>query len=600
MNMINVMGSQNGIVLYNGDVVTCYPGSNQTDKGKLQLEFNMARFVTRLSSKNFCVTNPSFVITTRQSTVTGIEQLVVSSGQASINGMDLIITDSIAVNPPESTGTYHLVLRLQRSDDNGNGNVLGDLTIGVQTIFQGVCLAYYDDKPDPVDPDFLYLARVTWDGEHFTSIIEDEDKYGRIWAEDILCKLNDPKHPSIRRLLLQDFIYNIPDWYVSKEGDVEFGAIEFLPGRQNGTYTSADYGTGKYGIKAQAVSDTSSEITIKAASDVDESYGPGKIKIVTTEGTNNSTVYTYLGNSLHYAHTHITDLGNSTTTLNRYVIGNYFVNSGTNLNIGSLELESNTLLSTANDTILRQIATIDPSTHSVSAIKLKERMSEDQWSLYKVNNNSNIYGLDAKWISNTDFELKLGLAPFRYLSNSKYLYLNKIPDGENTSTVDKFIIKPDVDITNDLTVGHNITATGDITAARVFNAVYNDICEFMEKEDYDEVIEPGDVVYFNDSGKVSKYHEGINSTAIAGVVSSEETYGYALGGDGLEDNQKVPVALKGRVWVKTDNTNFKPGDFVSVDSCGCVYKGDPHIYDIFVLGIATKKEENGKVWMMIK
>jgi hypothetical protein len=122
----------------------------------------------------------------------------------------------------------------------------------------------------------------------------------------------------------------------------------------------------------------------------------------------------------------------------------------------------------------------------------------------------------------------------------------------------------------------------------------------MEKEDYDEVIEAGDVVYFNESGKVSKYHDGINATAIAGIVSSEETYGYALGGDGLEDNQKVPVALKGRVWVKTDNTNFKAGDFVAVDSCGCVYKGDKHIYDNFVLGIATKPEENGRVFVMIR
>ena len=123
----------------------------------------------------------------------------------------------------------------------------------------------------------------------------------------------------------------------------------------------------------------------------------------------------------------------------------------------------------------------------------------------------------------------------------------------------------------------------------------------MEKADYKEIIEPGDVVYFNNEGKVCKWKEGISSTAIAGVVSSEETYGYALGGAGLEDNQKVPVALKGRVWVKTDNTNIKAGDLICVDSCGCVYKGDYNVFNfIYTLGIATKPEENGKVWMMIK
>ena len=564
MNMINVMGSTNGIVLYNGDVVTCYPGSNQTDKGKLQLEFNMSRFVTRLSSKNFCVTNPSFVITTRQSTVTGIEQLVVSSGQASINGMDLIITDSIAVNPPETTGTYYLVLRLQRSDDNGNGNVLGDLTIGVQTIFQGVCLSYYDEKPDPIDPDFLYLAEITWDGEHFTSIIEDEDKYGRIWAEDILCKIDDPKHPNIRRLLLQDLIYNIPDWYVSKEGDVEFGAIEFLPGRQNGTYTSADYGTGKYGIKAQAISDTQTEFTLKAPTTLESA-------------TANIVKETMTSNSYQWR------MG--ATELNISATNNYTIDLDT-VNPIDVDVTNNISIKSSTQMLIKGGNVSDTKTGH------KSTLTDSTYNSLKE---------ETEFLSNTELRKILGKARIQYKSSDTSLKIFKTDTASTPNNVlTDLIVEPDVTISNDLTVGHNITATGDITAARVFNAVYNDICEFMEKEDYDEVIEPGDVVYFNDSGKVSKYHEGINSTAIAGVVSSEETYGYALGGDGLEDNQKVPVALKGRVWVKTDNIDFKPGDFVSVDSCGCVYKGDPHIYDIFVLGIATKKEEDGKVWMMIK
>jgi hypothetical protein len=43
------------VAKYNGDFITCYPGSNQLDEGKLNLEKNMARIVTRLSSKNFCI-----------------------------------------------------------------------------------------------------------------------------------------------------------------------------------------------------------------------------------------------------------------------------------------------------------------------------------------------------------------------------------------------------------------------------------------------------------------------------------------------------------------------------------------------------------------
>ena len=148
----------------------------------------------------------------------------------------------------------------------------------------------------------------------------------------------------------------------------------------------------------------------------------------------------------------------------------------------------------------------------------------------------------------------------------------------------------------------NGTKIIDATNKKVYMAVYNDIVEFMEKEDYNEVIEAGDVVYFNDEGKVCKWHEGISSTAIAGVVSSEETYGAALGGEGLEDNQKVPVALKGRVYVKTECTNIKAGDWMTVDSCGVVYPKCPDdtTLDIYTLGVATRSEENGKVYIMIK
>ena len=48
------------IAYYKGEDITCYPSSNSKDNGKLQLEFNMARLVTRLSSKNFCIILTAF------------------------------------------------------------------------------------------------------------------------------------------------------------------------------------------------------------------------------------------------------------------------------------------------------------------------------------------------------------------------------------------------------------------------------------------------------------------------------------------------------------------------------------------------------------
>ena len=434
MNMINVTGTTNGIALYNGDSVTCYPGSNQTDKGKLQLEFNMARFVTRLSSKNFCVTRPSFVVTSRQSTTTGIQQLVVSAGQASINGMDLIITDSIAVNPPEQTGTFYLVMKLQRDDDNGQGNVLGDLVVGAETTFQGVCLTYYDTKPDPVDPDFFYLAQITWDGEDFTSIVEDEDKYGRIWAEDILCKINDPKHPSVRRLLLQEWINNVPDWYVSKEGDVEFEAIEWLPGRQNGDYTSADYGTGKYGVKIQATGNNQTIVNKKASSIAENNQN----LVVKEIFTNNKLEYN-LGKLKI-----VSDSSNSYTldidTPNKVDI------SATN----DIEITSSTKYQVKGDTVTELL---DSHQYKLSDSTYTNLIDEIKWT--DANNLQHIFG-NAKIIYNK--------------TNTK---LTIYKQNNSTNTLTDVTVQPVVNLSDNLNVGGNVTVTGDVTAARVFNAVYN-------------------------------------------------------------------------------------------------------------------------------
>ncbi len=211
------------IARYSGSDITCYPGSNQEDDGKLNLEYNMARLVTRVSSKNFCIVKPSFEISKINDQSSNKVKLQISIGQCSINGMDLIMTNTLKIDPPAKNGTYHLAFKLARDSSN---NVLGDLKVGVTTRFEGVYLTYYSEKLEPqTDMDMLYLGQVTWDGNDFTNIIEDEDKYGRIWAEDVLGKFLDPKHPDTTRLNLQQFIYTLPDWYFSKEGDTVYGPI---------------------------------------------------------------------------------------------------------------------------------------------------------------------------------------------------------------------------------------------------------------------------------------------------------------------------------------------------------------------------------------
>lgn len=221
--------ADNPIAKYFGADITCYPSSNATDNGKLNVEFNMSRIVTRLSSKNFCIIKPSYELTLISDATTGQGFIRVGTGQSSINGMDLIMTNTIDIEPPVDPGHYYLIFKLER---DGSSNVLGDYTYGVTVRYEGVSLRYTTEKPDPLtDMDVLYLGELDWDGTKISNLKEDEDKYGRIWAEDILGKFLDPKHPDITRLNLQEMIYNLPDWYFSKEGDTVYGPIIMTDGR---------------------------------------------------------------------------------------------------------------------------------------------------------------------------------------------------------------------------------------------------------------------------------------------------------------------------------------------------------------------------------
>ena len=118
----------------------------------------------------------------------------------------------------------------------------------------------------------------------------------------------------------------------------------------------------------------------------------------------------------------------------------------------------------------------------------------------------------------------------------------------------------------------------------------------MEKEDYNEVIEPGDVVCFTDNGKVTKVKNVEDTLRVAGIVSSLDTAGQILGGEGLKDNEKVLVGLIGRVWVKVD-CPVRTGNLLRIMPDGTV--SVTNVLDRFVIGKATRDSEDGKVYAKI-
>ena len=637
---------------YNGNYITCYPGSNQQDDGKLQLEFNMARIVTRLSSKNFCVVNPSYTITAVTNIETGKPALQIDAGQCSINGMDLIMTSALQIDQPEGTGDFYLKFKLAR---DSSSNVLGDFIYGVDTTFDGVYLTYDTVKSDPVSADELYLGKVTWDGQQFTNITEDEDKYGRIWAEDILCKINDPKHPDITRLNLQEWIYNVPDWYVSKEGDVEYGAIEFLPGRDT---------VDTPGVKIQAINETSSLIEFNAPTAVDTNL-KGSIESTMqgitfnlgnaylTNAVSNYGIVLHNGQPITIESVNNTILKGSTTSLQSYATEGYKLEATSqnltftdptstdlkfNINISSQDVITQTIGKSKwqYDDSNKTLALLGTDT-SILDIKVPSTQLQDgrvfnnlylgdldslpqtvltrtQWYLRENVSNGKVISFTPSGIetinpslsnsNNIIFNLRNSTDSIhtKLFDNGKIELLNTttspqilFKDGNTTYdvSVNKTVGKKELNIQGDLTVN------GVIEGTKVLNAVYNDIVEFMEKDNYEEDIQPGDIVYFTSTGKVTKYNENITPTAIAGVVSSDETWGQALGGEGLKDNQKVPVALKGRVFVNTCLSDLKTGDILCVNDKGQLYKGNG-TEGIYIIGIVTKPPKVNKVYVMIK
>lgn len=94
--------------------------------------------------------------------------------------------------------------------------------------------------------------------------------------------------------------------------------------------------------------------------------------------------------------------------------------------------------------------------------------------------------------------------------------------------------------TTDPTGTDRLNVEGYLYATRVYNAVWNDLAEFMPKA---ESADPGQVMVMTANGLVPSKKRG--DKAVVGVYS--DSFGYALGAEDQEN--KIPVGISGRVWV---------------------------------------------------
>ena len=112
--------------------------------------------------------------------------------------------------------------------------------------------------------------------------------------------------------------------------------------------------------------------------------------------------------------------------------------------------------------------------------------------------------------------------------------------------------------------GGNITSNGNITANKVYGAVWNDYAEYRETK---ENIEPGRVICENGDDTLSLSAKRLQP----GSKIVSDTFGFAIG---KTEKSQTPIAISGRVlaYPYEDRKKYKPGDAVCSGPNGTISK----------------------------
>lgn len=153
----------------------------------------------------------------------------------------------------------------------------------------------------------------------------------------------------------------------------------------------------------------------------------------------------------------------------------------------------------------------------------------------------------------------------KVLNNSITVSENiKIGDNEyfNTAFINgNVIVSSNDDSKVNMNVNGDITATGDITASRVFNPYFADITEGYIP---DEELKPGDAVSLSTKGNlfVEKTNK-INYNRFIGFVSDNYADVYGASKEEILSGTKIPIALIGRIKITLPLTlTAKIGDYL--------------------------------------
>lgn len=129
-----------------------------------------------------------------------------------------------------------------------------------------------------------------------------------------------------------------------------------------------------------------------------------------------------------------------------------------------------------------------------------------------------------------------------------------------------------------------MTINGELTATKVYNAVWNDYAEYFERG---ESTEPGDIVALNLDSDAETYIKAINGDVVCGIHS--DSYGHLIGG------KHTPTDYRG-TFEDYNNEHFIPVGMVGRVYCkviGTVCKGEA-IYASDIPGVGAAQSKNSK------
>lgn len=577
-----------------------YPSSNANDGGEDNTEYNLKTITKKLIIKSFIVMkeedpekNTYFVLSTDTSS------LKISGGECCIGGYFFSLDEiSVPFATQLLTNTkYHILLRILY---DGSGHLRGDGE-NVQGVLEcrGITVALATEAQlELLDPsEYLDLAEFISDNKGNLPKTINSYTYNTFR----FCFLNMKMIKTNNNMTIEEWIqYGLDhlsqlSYYESSSDKepsstltLEKGNITYSGDKYHESFNITDiedrtHVAEKSGIteitdvKCLGEGDTdngSSDYLCRADHFHDERYLLKTFRQTGPEEYQSSNI----GLRTPF---YTTSAGNTTLRVGEDIHDPSFIfkiqsaDGTVRANSTSLRLEGGSVLSLSSGAVNIGPSTVIPNAPHFSAsqseltLSLGDKTSRQTAQDYKIQETPQIY------VDMTPRTLTYANGTTSCELSAEHLQMNSSGSDTSQMTYSGIVVTSGIGSSASSTTIHanEISTTGTITAAKVFNAVWNDYAELYLKDDPESPSISGYVVCKVPGKSTYELCNKKNRKLAVGVIS--RNYGHLVGGkkgrteeENLKDH--YPVALAGRVKVSIKRgVHVKEGDLLCADDRGC-------------------------------